>query len=270
MSQVFSCKQIEEIIRFSMDSSKGSYKLPVALWGLAGVGKTEFVAQIAERHGYNLVVVHLATQGDICDLIGIPKYIEVKDKDGKVIDAIQMWSRPEWLSKALDNTLATGKPNLFFLDEFNRGNRLVLQAMLPFLIEGKLHTHKVNKEDAIICAMNPPTDDYEVNTISDAALLNRVGHCIFKPTNDEYIKFLQATGMDAVTISVLKQNPEFMKISDFKLDFDITTTRRSIDHVMKVVGKKPSDWISKYGSYIIETYLGDKFSELWISEYTKK
>jgi len=268
--QVFNCKQIEEIIKFSMDSSKGDYKLPVALWGLAGVGKTEFVAQVAKRHGYNLVVLHLATQGDICDLIGMPKTIEVKDNTGKTISATQFWSCPEWLSKALDNAKETGKPNLFFLDEFNRGNRLVLNAMLPFLIEGRLHTHRINKEDAIICAMNPPTDNYEVNSISDEALLNRVGHCIFKPTNDEYIKFLQSTGMDAVTITVLKQNPEFMKISDFKLDFEIIPTRRSIDHVMKIIGKKPAEWLTKYAPYVIEAYLGDKFGDAWISEYSKK
>ncbi len=68
-TQVFACAQIEEIINFSLDSSKGDYKLPVALWGLAGVGKTEFVTQIAKKRGYNLVVVHLATQGDHYEVI---------------------------------------------------------------------------------------------------------------------------------------------------------------------------------------------------------
>jgi len=269
-TQVFDCAQIEEIINFSLDSSKGDYKLPVALWGLAGVGKTEFVTQIAQKRGYNLVVVHLATQGDICDLIGIPKSVEYKDENGKVIGNATVWSCPEWLHKALENSKATGMPNLFFLDEFNRGNRFVLSAMLPFLIGGKLHTHSVNKEDAIICAMNPPTDEYEVNTISDEAMLNRVGHCIFKPTNSEYINFLKSTGMDQVTINVLKKNPEFMSISNFKLDFQIKPTRRSIDHTMRVIGKKPTDWVRQHGKHIIETYLGEQFADEWLAEFSKR
>jgi len=269
--QVFSCNQIDDIVKFSLDSSKGAYKLPLALWGLAGVGKTEFVGSLAEKYGYNLVVLHLATQGDICDLIGMPRTVEEKDPvSGKTISATQFWSCPEWLAKALEQTKQTGKPNLFFLDEFNRGNRLVLNAMLPFLIEGKLHSHKVNQQDAIICAMNPPTDAYEVNSISDAALLNRVGHCIFKPTNAEYIAFLKKTGMDAVTLNVLSKNTDFMKISDFTLDFEIVPTRRSIDHVMKIVGKRGKDWIKKAGSNVIEAYLGDKFRDEWISEFNKK
>lgn len=266
-SQVYDCKKIEEIIKFSLESSKGSYKLPVALWGLAGVGKTEFVKQVAETLGYNLVVVHLATQGDICDLIGMPKTSELKDADGNIIGSATVWSCPEWLFKALEESKKSGKPNLFFLDEFNRGNRFVLAAMLPFLIEGKLHTHKINPEDAIICAMNPPTDGFEVNTISDEALLNRVAHCIFKPTNEEYIKYLQKSGMDMTTINVLKKNPEFMTIKNFKLDFEIVPSRRSIDHVMKIIGKKPSTWIKNHASYVIEAYLGDKFRDEWMSEY---
>jgi hypothetical protein len=269
-SQVYDCKKVEEIIKFSLESSKGDYKLPVALWGLAGVGKTEFVKQVAESLGYNLVVVHLATQGDICDLIGMPKTSEFKDAEGNVIGSATVWSCPEWLFKALENAKATGKPNLFFLDEFNRGNRFVLAAMLPFLIEGKLHTHKINTDDAIICAMNPPTDNYEVNTISDEALLNRVAHCVFKPTNDEYIKYLQKSGMDNVTINVLKKNPEFMTIKNFNLDFDIVPSRRSIDHVMKVIGKKSSEWINKHGSYVIQAYLGEKFSDEWMSEFSMR
>jgi hypothetical protein len=269
-TQTFNCNQIEEIINFSLDSSKGAYKLPLALWGLAGVGKTEFVTQIAQKRGYNLVVLHLATQGDICDLIGMPKSTELKDESGRVIGTSTTWSCPEWLFKALENTKATGKPNLFFLDEFNRGNRFVLSAMLPFLIEGKLHTHRVNQEDAIICAMNPSTDAYEVNAISDEALINRVGHCIFKPTVYEYLEYLKRTGIDQTTLNVLKKNPEFTSIKDFKLDFEITPSRRSIDHVMKVVGKKPHDWIIKNGAFVIEAYLGEKFKEEWISEYNKK
>jgi hypothetical protein len=269
-AQVFNCNQIENIINFSLDASKEAYKLPLALWGLAGVGKTEFVTQIAQKRGYNLVVLHLATQGDICDLIGMPKTVEIKDEHGKVLSTSTTWACPEWLNNAIENSKVTGKPNLFFLDEFNRGNRFVLSAMLPFLIEGKLHTHRVNKEDAIICAMNPPTDAYEVNTISDEALINRVGHCIFKPTDVEYIEYLKRTGMDEITINVLKKNPEFMRIKDFKLDFDVTPSRRSIDHVMKIVGKKPPTWINEYGPSVIECYLGEKFKDDWITEFSKK
>lgn len=265
--QDMTLNQCKEVVKFSLLHSNAKIKLPVMLWGSHGVGKTEIVKQIAKEMGYNLVVLHLATQ-DIVDLVGIPTKTEVTDNDGNILDVVQQWACPDWLNKANKRFEETGEPNLFFLDEFNRGPRLVLAAMLPFLIEGVLHQHSIGPKDAVIAAANPPTEDYEVNDLIDKALLNRMAHVIFRPTTEEYINYLKSTGMDKTTINVIRKNPAYAKIPEFELDFEVTPSRRSMDYVMRVIGKMGKTWINKHGSYVIEAFLGPSFRDEWIDEYS--
>lgn len=266
--QTFDRRQLIDIMKFSIENSKGKIKLPLALWGVHGIGKTSIVGQVAEDMGYNLVVLHLATQ-DVADLIGIPRDMEIKNEAGEVVDKMTIWSCPDWLKKMNDSYKATGKPNLVFLDEANRANRMVLAAMLPFLIGGVLHTHSIGPEDAVIAAMNPATDDYEVNELIDKALLDRLGHIILKPTHKEYLNYLKQTGMDKITLSVIGDDPQWTKISDFDLGFDVTPSRRKIDYVMRVIGKKSKSWVKKHGSHIMEAYLGPAFRDAWLEKFAQ-
>lgn len=280
MSQTFNLAQINEIVKFSVQNSKGKIKLPVALWGVHGIGKTSIIYQVADcmewtdkngqiQTGYNVVTLHLATQ-DVADLIGIPRDLEVKNSRGVVVDKVTIWSCPDWLKKANDLYEETGQPTIFFLDEMNRGNRMVLAAMLPFLIGGTLHTHSIADQSAVVAAMNPATDDYEVNELIDKALLDRLAHVIMKPTHQEYIDYLEKKGVDRVTLAILKEDPTFTKVEDFELGFDVKTSRRSIDYVMQIIGKLPSSWIKQHGHYILRAYLGDTWADAWIEKWNAR
>ena len=249
-------RETVECIKFSVEASKQGIKLPIMLWGEHGVGKTQTVYQFAEENNYNVVVLHLATQ-DLCDLIGIPR-----EKDG-----VTIWTEPEWLANAKKKSEETGKPNLFFLDEFSRGHRMVLAAMLPFLIEGKLHTHTIGINDAVIAAANPPSENYDVQDINDEALLDRLGHIIYRPTSKEYIDYMVKEGHSKATINMLKKNPNWSKIRQFTLPFEVKPSRRSIDYVMRQVQKNNKSWIKKFGPNVVEAYLGTSFMEEWMGEY---
>jgi len=266
--QEMSRTQAVDCIKFSIESS-GAVKLPIAVWGLHGVGKTEMMKVVAKELDMNLVVLHLATQ-DVADLIGIPRDMEIKDASGKVIDKITIWSCPDWLHNAIETSKKTGKKNLFFLDEMNRGNRMVLAAMLPFLIEGTLHTHRIGEKDSIVAAMNPPTEDYEVNDLIDKAALDRLGHIILRPTVNEYIKYLTETGMDKTTLSVLKEDPAWVKIPEFELNFEVKPSRRKIDYVMRILGKKGKGWVKEHASHILEAYLGSNFRDTWLEHFSRQ
>lgn len=249
--------QLKDCIKFAIENTEQK-RLPFCIWGYHGIGKTEIVGQVAKELGMNLVVVHLSTQ-DITDLIGIPY-----QKDG-----VQYWSTPKWLHDANENFTVTGTPNLFFLDEMNRGHHIVLKAMLPFLLDGTLHLHSIGKKDCVIAACNPPTDDYEVNEISDKALIDRLGHVIFKPSNEEYMKYCRANFIDTATLAVLKSNAKFTAIPKTDLSFEIKPSRRAIFNVMSVIGKKDKTWIRNRASHIIECYLGEEFRDEWLSAYVK-
>lgn len=267
-AQEMSRAQVVDCLKFSIENSAKT-KLPIAIWGLHGTSKTQTVKDVAEQLNMNLVVLHLATQ-DVADLIGIPRDMEIKDAKGNVVDKVTIWSCPDWLHNALEQGKKTGKKNLLFLDEMNRGSRMVLAAMLPFLIEGTLHTHKIGEGDAVVCAMNPPTEDYEVNDIIDKATLDRLGHVIMRPTATEYINYLKETGMDKTTLSVLKEDQSWIKIPEFELNFEVKPSRRKIDYVMRILGKKGKGWVKDHASHILEAYLGSNFRDVWLEHFNRQ
>jgi hypothetical protein len=255
--QEVNSSELKDCINFAIENSE-IRKLPFCIWGYHGIGKTEIVSQVAKDKNMNLVVVHLSTQ-DITDLIGIPY-----QKDG-----VQCWSTPKWLHDANENYKATGKPNLFFLDEMNRGHHIVLKAMLPFLLDGTLHLHSIGPKDCVLAACNPPTDDYEVNDMTDKALLDRLGHVVFKPTHSEYLAYCKSKNIDSTTLSILKTNTKFTSIPKTEISFELKPSRRAIFNVMSVVGKKDKSWVRNRANHILECYLGPEFRDEWITEFVK-
>lgn len=257
-------KQVKEVVKFSIENSN-EIKLPVMIWGWHGVGKTQLIKDVAKELGYNLKILHLATQ-DIIDLIGRPIDIQRKDPETNEAVNVQEWCVPSWLQDAREESSKNGKPTIFFLDEMNRGPRIVLNAMLPFLIEGVMHTHRVGLKDAIVAASNPPSDDYEVNELEDKAQLDRLGHVVMKTSIKEYVSYLKSTGMDSATIKVINSHPELVKVPNIDTGVELKPSMRSVDYVMRIVGKKPIEWIERHGDKVIHAYLGETFKDYWIAE----
>jgi hypothetical protein len=274
-------QQLDLILDFAIES-----KLPFVIWGVKAVGKTTKIYDAAARRGYRLEVLHLATQ-DIVDLIGmmakvldddISKKLEklydestmgkdLTDEEVKWVKDTMMngkqktiWTRPEWLHN--DDDI----PTLYFLDEMNRGNKFVSAAMLPFLLEGRMHQHRIGKNDVVIAACNPSTGKYSVNDAfaHDEALKDRCGHVILEPTTEEFLNYA-SDKIDAVTFGVLKktQNCRFTNIGTFDLNFKVEPSRRSLINVMQHVGKKEDRWLRKYGRSVIGCYLGTEFLGVW-------
>ena len=260
-------RKVYDVLKFSVESSD-KIKLPLMIWGAHGVGKTQLVKDAAEELDYNLVILHLATQ-DIIDLIGRPVDVERTDPaTGETVN-VQEWCIPSWLQDAREMSAKNGKPTIFFLDEFNRAPRIVLNAMLPFLIEGVMHTHRVGLKDAIIAAANPPSDDYEVNELEDKAQLDRLGHVVLKTTVSEYIKYLKKSGMDQATINVISANKNMVEVKKIDPGVEVTPSMRSVDYVMRIVGKKGKKWVEKYGEPVIHAYLGETFKDSWLAEHSQ-
>lgn len=262
---ILSRARCKSVLKFSVENA-GKIKLPIMLWGYHGIGKTQLVKDVAHELDCNLITLHLATQ-DIIDLIGRPISVKDKDADGNSVN-VQDWCVPKWLHDALKLSKQNGKRNIFFLDEFNRGAKIVLDSMLPFLIEGVMHTHKINEKDAIIAACNPPSDDYEVNELTDKAQIDRLGHIILKTSVPEYINYLKESGMDKTTIDVISANPDLVEIPDIDPEIELKSSMRSVDYVMKIVGKKDEKWIRSNCEDVLHSYLGEEFMSQWIAART--
>jgi hypothetical protein len=288
-------KGFKDLLTFASET-----RLPFCIWGEKAVGKTTGVYDWAEAHTYRCVVLHLATQ-DVVDLIGMMKVVEMPVVEGKPIKIVgdggaiftiskckdgsttktdedgnaeiwvndgslskTIWSRPEWL-------FDDGVPTLYFLDEFNRGNQFVLAAMLPFLIEGRMHTHRIGPKDFVVAACNPSTGNYNVNDSfeADDALRDRCGHAILMPSKEEWYSYAK-NRVGHTTMKVIKKKEKHIELKTFKMPFHVEPSRRSIVNVMSQVESRPSEWIYKHARNVLLTYLGNDWTDEWLSQYTDR
>ncbi len=221
MSVTVNIESFKNCFDFVIDiNTKCDIRIPMLLHGVHALGKTEVVAQIAKAIDYNYVPLYLSTQ-DVSDLIGLPYKEHLFYRDGKqitekeYIDVSNMsteelgklckrsttrFAMPDWLSDAM----ADERPCIFFLDEMNRGPLYVLQTMLPFVLEGRLHTHRIRSNDIVIGAMNPDTAEYSVEAVSDKALLSRFAHFYFEPEVSEWMTYAMKNGVHPSVIEVVQ------------------------------------------------------------------
>lgn len=200
------------------------------LWGQPGIGKTKIVQQIAKQISYNYVYLTFGSVEDNGDVIGLQD--RVKDSvTGEFIASKHL--RPEWFP--------TTENNIIFIDEINRMPKSIMQAMLPFILEGKLHTHQLPPNSHVICAANPPDDDHIVNDISDKALMSRLCHVVLEPTVQEWLEYSANDGVDYSIISFIQENPDFLedKGQPFLLDFVKPNRRSWKDFVAPFVAQNP-------------------------------
>ena len=127
------------------------------LIGNTGVGKTDLIKYLAKKHKKKLVIINTSVV-NVDDLSGFP-YRE---------DTVMKWAIPDWFPREKDC--------LLFLDEFNRADKQVINALMPVLLSGELHHGAVLPEDCwVVVAFNPDTDDYDmVNSFDDLAISSRL------------------------------------------------------------------------------------------------
>jgi len=189
------------------------------LMGPAGIGKTSVVKQWAKENGYETKVLMLGQISDAGDITGMP-YIE---------NGIQKYARPSFFP-------VSGK-YVIFLDEINRAQKDILQAVFQLILEKRIGDHVLPEGTVIMAASNPPTDDYTVLDFSDRAWLSRF--CLIKvePDLDSFLDYGKAQLPSALKV-FLKENPQhFIKSGDdFSVaDFAAPDPRAWLDQVSEVI-----------------------------------
>lgn len=182
------------------------------LWGSQGVGKTQTVKQMAKDLGLGFVHLHAATQ-EAGDLVGLL----IKNDDGTVKHA-----RPAWFP-------VDGK-GIIFLDELNRMQPDVMQALFSFITEGTIHTHRLPEGWSIVAAGNYQSDSFQVTDTSDAAWMSRFCHIDFKPTKEEFMMFAESKNAFNVA-DFIRTHPELLDAAESKHKLDtsmISFDRRSL------------------------------------------
>ena len=125
------------------NSALEGHHTPAMLWGPPGVGKSQMVAQIAERHQVPVIDIRLS-QMEPSDLRGIPFRT-----DGRV-----EWAIPALLPDAERH----GPSGILFLDEITSAPPAVSAAAYQLILDRRLGEYKIPAGWAIFAAGNRQGD----------------------------------------------------------------------------------------------------------------
>ena len=158
----YSFKEMEETLDLHFTTLKD---YPPFIWGAPGIGKTDVVKQLAQKHKCYLILINLSVF-DPVDFIGLPSI-----EKGRTV-----YNLPEFFPT--DNGPAVegfpeGKGGIIFFDELNRASGPVLSASLQLFLDKKIHKYMLPSEWIIVAAGNRSVEAPEVNDLG-AALSNRV------------------------------------------------------------------------------------------------
>ena len=167
---------------------------PVMLWGPPGVGKSQLVAQIAERHGMPVIDIRLS-QMEPSDLRGIPFRVE---------------QRVEWaIPSMLPDVERHGRQGILFLDEITSVPPSVSAAAYQLILDRRLGAYEVPEGWSIFAAGNRQGDRGVTYTMP-APLANRFSHYEVDINLDDWVAWAYACGMDERLIAFLRFRPELL------------------------------------------------------------
>ena len=188
--------QLKTILDTEFISAQHHQHTPVMLWGPPGVGKSQMIHQIGERHDVRVVDIRLS-QMEPSDLRGIPF------KQGDTVD----WAVPAMLPN-IERHGETG-----ILDEITSAVPSVSAAAYQLILDRRLGDYEVPEGWAIFSAGNRQGDRGVTYTMP-APLANRFSHYEVEINLDDWVVWAYRQNIDERVIGFLRYRPELL------FDFD--------------------------------------------------
>jgi len=175
-------------------SAREGHHTPVMLWGPPGIGKSQIIAQVAERHAAPMIDIRLS-QMEPTDLRGIPFRIE---------------NRVEWaVPSMLPDAERHGPNGILFLDEITSAPPSVSAAAYQLILDRRLGDYDVPPGWAIFAAGNRQGDRGVTYTMP-APLANRFSHFEVETNIDDWVAWAYAHNIDEGLIGFLRFKPELL------------------------------------------------------------
>ena len=185
---------LNTVIEIEFTSTREGHHTPVMIWGAPGIGKSQIVAQVAQKHDVPLLDIRLS-QMEPSDLRGIPF------RDGDKVE----WAVPGMLPDAERH----GSEGILFLDEITSAPPSVSAAAYQLILDRRLGDYEVPEGWAIIAAGNRQ-GDRGVTYSMPAPLANRFSHFEFELNLDDWVAWAYQNNIDDRIIAFLRFRPEML------------------------------------------------------------
>lgn len=232
--------------------------------GLAGIGKSALVNQLAEQNHAKLftTVVSLSEKGDLA--IPVPpltdkSFIET-DKYGTLADVKFGYSHIiiEIIKYAEANP---DTPIYWFLDEFNRGTSDVQSELMNLVLQRRINSVVLPKQVHIIIAENPDdmNSNYDVYA-SDDAITDRTVRVNMQTDANDWLKWAKDNHVNQQVINFISDNPEFLD----RGNDEIKPTPRSWHRVSNIINQYNDDYDEDILIEVISGNVGPSIAEIFI------
>ena len=183
-----------QVLDGEFSSTHDGHHTPVMIWGPPGVGKSQMIAQIAERHDVPLIDIRLS-QMEPSDLRGIP---------------FRNGDRVEWAVPAiLPDAKKHGAQGILFLDEITSAPPSVSAAAYQLILDRRLGEYQI-PDGWVIFAAGNRQGDRGVTYTMPAPLANRFSHFDFEVHLDDWVAWAYANGIDDRIIAFVRFRPELL------------------------------------------------------------
>ncbi|OUV62815.1 MAG: ATPase [Gammaproteobacteria bacterium TMED119] len=194
---------------------------PVMLWGAPGVGKSQIVAQVAERNQVPMIDIRLS-QMEPSDLRGIP---------------FRNDSQVEWAIPAmLPDRQRHGEHGILFLDEITSAAPSVSAAAYQLILDRRLGQYTIPPGWAILAAGNRQGDRGVTYTMP-APLANRFSHYAVDVNLDDWVAWAYANQIDDRIIAFLRFRPDLIFEFDAAQNPMAFPTPRSWEYTHRALSK---------------------------------
>ena len=180
-----------------LSAAQGTHT-PVMVWGPPGIGKSQLVSQVGQKHGVAVIDIRLS-QMEPSDLRGIPFRVD---------------THVEWAIPAmLPDEFRHGSRGILFLDEITSAPPSVSAAAYQLILDRRLGAYVIPDGWAVFAAGNRQ-GDRGVTYSMPAPLANRFSHFEFDVNLDDWVAWAFAHGISESIIGFLRFRPELL------FDFD--------------------------------------------------
>lgn len=186
--------QLSTVLDTEFQSARQGHHTPVMLWGPPGVGKSQIIAQVAERHAAPVIDIRLS-QMEPSDLRGIPF------RSGDSVE----WAVPSMLPDVDRH----GPEGILFLDEITSVPPSVSAAAYQLILDRRLGAYEV-PDGWVIFAAGNRQGDRGVTYSMPAPLANRFSHYELDVNLDDWVAWAYASAIDERLIAFLRFRPELL------------------------------------------------------------
>ena len=147
-------------------------------------------------------------------------------------------------ANATPDQLPTKGHGILHLDELNRARKDVRDAAFELVLERRLGNYKLPDNWIVVSSINPPSDEYSVDTLDDATRA-RFCHILFCPEVDEWVKYEKNNGLKSEVIRFIREYPQFLgnDLVDFPDDQGPVKCPRTLEMMGHLLENLPEELV---------------------------